>query len=213
MNTTTSRIRRMGTAAAVAGILGLSGGAGVAASAAEQPACDQGDATRVLQAGIQGFAKALAGHSERGIVYSLANCQVQLSLDGAHYTFSDDDVFALQQTFFGPWQCFFSTPQESVADFAIIEERAFIAPVVDGVVGQETEVELSMTPVKTVAFTTPLDVPGWEGCFDQPATAVHYQTVGAVVDLAPGDYQTRWEYYYDGELLGSATVTITVTHD
>lgn len=204
---TGARRRRWWSALVAAGLLVTPAAATGPAVAQDGGPCTRGDAEKTTQVGIHRFAKTLAGHTRHGVIRSMADCQVQLTRDGAHYTFTHEDVFALQNTYFTPWRCYFDKPRDSVADFELWEVEAWIAPIVDGAVGEATEVTLSTTPVKTVAFTEP--IPDWEECFPGPATQVHYQTYSAILDLPPGEYVTTWQDVY-GEESFSATVRITV---
>lgn len=185
----------------------------VEASAAEDRLCTRGDATSVLQAGIVGSEKRFDRvHPGLGIFRANAECQAELSAPDGVYTFSEDETFALQTTGFYPWRCYFSSPRDSVADFALYEERAWIAPVLtDGTVGEEREIDLEVTPVKTVVFKS--DLTGLvedPSCLHPTANQLHYRTVGAIVDLPPGEYQARWALSYDGVFLGDNTIRVVI---
>jgi hypothetical protein len=157
----------------------------------ERPLCTQGRARSVLEAGTVGFAQSLTGSNGKGIAYSVENCQVQLSLDGAHYTYAAREVFAFQQTWLAP-----------------------VLP--DGSLGPATELDLRTTPVKTMVFQQAPPFPEGDpllACFDSPATQVHYRMTGTILGLPPGEYVTTTVGSYAGEELYTAVVRITIVPD
>ncbi|WP_153395741.1 hypothetical protein [Ornithinicoccus halotolerans] len=209
--TTSPRTRR--GAGALIGAAALTLGAvttTTAPAASDQPACTYGDARSVLEAGVVGHAKAFTNvGTDHGIAYSDANCQVQLSLEDAHYTFTDEDVFAFQQTWFGAVRCWFDSRKAAVADFELLEDRAWLAPVLeDGTLGAATELELRETPVKYAVFQ---EFPFDDSC-DTP-TQIVYRRAGTIIDLAPGEYVTTWVATFAGDEIAMATVRVTILDD
>lgn len=189
------------TAAGTALVLGAGLVLPAQAAPADDKTCTRGQAQSVLEAAPSGWAQIQRGQDHAGIARADSDCSYFLFGDwegsGSTHTFTDDDVFAGQVTWFYPYEAAGVTRREAAAELLPEADRVWLTPVFpDGTHGERVELDVEATPVKSVNLP------------DYGMTV--YRTFAVVLDLEPGEYISTWHAVYAGEVVQAADVRLII---
>ena len=189
------------TAAGTALVLGAGLVLPAQAAPPDDQTCTRGQAQSVLEAAPSGWAQVQRGQDHAGIARAFNDCSYFLFGDwegsGSTHTFTDDDVFAGQITWFYPYEAAGVTRREAAAELLPQADRVWLTPVLpDGTLGATVELDVEATPVKSANLS------------DHGKTV--YRTFGVVLDLEPGEYISTWHAVYADEVVQTADVRLII---
>lgn len=160
------------------------------AARADQTRCSYGDARALFQAFVPFFA-----HQPRETLYP--ECQYRAFFDGDHVTFFEGDWFVAGSVFFFDYRNVGVSREAAIADLERFTSRLWLSEIgPGGAPGAALEQSLSRTAYKdldTVAFGL-----------------IVYRHDGVLLHLTRGDYLSRWELSYEGEVIQQAYMTVHV---